>query len=198
MDEKTRSKEFVRRYIMMIGGGFAMGAGLRGSDGPPFGESMKEDIRRWWGTAVSVSAAGGGLEDPNNFVDIDPEVKDAWGIPAARIHLRFGPNQEAMVRDAVRRGSEIIEAAGGKITARSASVAIPGGQIHEQGTCRMGDDPKKFVTNRWGQCHDVPNLLCADGSIHCTSGITNPTLTILALSMRNATHLSEEVKKRNV
>lgn len=62
----------------------------------------------------------------------------------------------------------------------------------------MGDDPRKFVTNRWGQCHDVPNLMLADGSLHCTSGITNPTLTILTLSMRNSTHLWEEVRKGNV
>jgi choline dehydrogenase-like flavoprotein len=62
----------------------------------------------------------------------------------------------------------------------------------------MGDDPKRFVTNRWGQTHDVPNLILADGSLHCTSGVTNPTLTILTLAMRNGTHLAEEVRKRNV
>ena len=62
----------------------------------------------------------------------------------------------------------------------------------------MGGDPKKSVTNRWGQCHDVPNLILADGSIHCTSGITNPTLTILSLTMRNMSHLTEEVQKGGV
>lgn len=141
---------------------------------------------------------GCGLENPNNFVDIDPAMKDAWGIPAARIQLTHGPNQEAMLRDMIRRGSELIEAAGGKLISRSASTSIPGAAIHEQGTCRMGNDPKKFVTNRWGQCHDVPNLIIADGSLHCASGITNPTLTILALTMRNANHLAEEVRKGNV
>src|SRR5207248_1104348 len=107
-------------------------------------------------------------------------------------------NHEAMIRDLAQRGSELIEAAGGRVITRSASPSIPGSQIHEQGTCRMGDDPAKFVTNRWGQCHDVPNLICADGSIHCTSGITNPTLTILSLTMRNMSHLADRVNNKSV
>ena len=57
----------------------------------------------------------------------------------------------------------------------------------------MGNDPKKFVTNRWGQTHDVRNLILADGSIHGTNGITNPTLTILSMIMRNTDHLAVEV-----
>jgi hypothetical protein len=68
-------------------------------------------------------------------VDIDPEVKDAWGIPAVRIHLKHGPNQEAYVKDVAVRGAEWIEAAGGKVTNWETSPSIPGAQIHEQGVC---------------------------------------------------------------
>ncbi len=195
-DEKTRSKDFLRRYIMFAGGGFGMGGGPRGTE--RFGSLMKQDAKDTAGAGIGVTGAGCGLENPNHYVDIDPEVKDAWRIPAVRIHLKQAANQEGMVRDIVQRGIELIEAAGGKVTSYSASPWIPGGQIHEQGTCRMGDDPKRFVTNRWGQTHDVPNLIIADGSLHCTSGVTNPTLTILTLAMRNGTHLAEEVRKRNV
>lgn len=193
MDEKTRSKTILRRYLMRFGGGFGFGA-----NGNGFGGELKHDARRQYGSEVGVTGAGCGLEDPGNYADIDPEVKDAWGIPAVRIRLRHGKNQQEMVKDMVRRGVELIEAAGGKVTAWSTSTSIPGAQIHEQGTCRMGNDPKNFVTNRWGQTYDVPNLLIADGSLHCTSGITDPTVTILALTMRNATHFSEEVRKGNV
>jgi choline dehydrogenase-like flavoprotein len=191
VDAKTRSKDFVRRYVMRFNGAFAMGGSSHGL----FGAELKKSGRDTFGSGVSITGAGGGLENPNNFVDIHPDAKDAWGIPAARIHLKHGPNQDAMVRDMVRRGIELMEAAGGKVGSYSASPSIPGANIHEQGTCRMGDDPKKFVTNRWGQCHDVPNLILADGSIHCTSGITNPTLTILSLTMRNMDHLAAEVRK---
>jgi choline dehydrogenase-like flavoprotein len=159
---------------------------------------MKQDAKDTAGSNVGVAGAGCGLENPNHYVDIDSQVKDAWGIPAVRIHLKQELNQEGMMRDMVRRGIELIEAAGGKVTSYAASTSIPGAQIHEQGTCRMGDDPKRFVTNRWGQTHDVPNLIIADGSLHCTSGVTNPTLTILTLAMRNGTHLAEEVRKGNV
>lgn len=196
VDEKTRSKDFLRRYVMRSNGGFAMGGG--GGGGVMFGEGIKEASKRGGGSGVNVTGAGCGLEDPNNFVELDPQVKDAWGIPAPRIHMKHGPTQEGMAKDMVRRGIEMIEAAGGKVSSYSVGPAEPGANVHEQGTCRMGNDPKKFVTNRWGQTHDVPNLVLADGSIHCTSGITNPTMTILSLTMRNATHLTEEVKKGSI
>src|SRR5205085_1363271 len=124
----------------------------RHGEAPPFVADTKEEVRRWWGAGISIMGAGCGLENPNNFVDIDPDAKDAWGIPAPRIHLKFRENHAAMIRDLVQRGSELIEAAGGKVITRSASPSVPGSQIHEQGTCRLGDDAKKFVTNRWGQC----------------------------------------------
>jgi choline dehydrogenase-like flavoprotein len=197
VDERTRSKDFLRRYLIYVSGGFTMSPGDRG-DLPPFGTERKAATSREYGSDFTIMGAGCGLEDPNNFVDIDPEVKDAWGIPAVRIHLKFGPNQEAMIRHMVERATEMIESAGGKVLTRPASPSVPGSQIHEQGTCRMGDDPKKSVTNRWGQSHDVPNLILADGSIHCTSGITNPTLTILSLTMRNISHLVEEVRMGSV
>jgi choline dehydrogenase-like flavoprotein len=193
LDEKTRSKKILRRYQMRCSGGFDMAAG--GGNG--FGAELKANTRRRYGASVGVAGAGCGLEDPGNYVDIDPEVKDAWGIPAVRIRLRHGKNQEEMVKDMVQRGAELIEAAGGKVTSYTTSTSIPGAQIHEQGTCRMGDDPRKFVTDRWGKTHDVPNLVIADGSLHCTSGITDPTVTILSLTMRNADHLAEEVRKGN-
>ena len=112
--------------------------------------------------------------------------------------MTFGENEQAMVKDMVEQGIKIIEAAGGVVTGWQVSPSIPGGQIHEQGTCRMGNDPNRFVTNRWGQCHDVPNLLLGDGSLHVSCSTENPTLTILALSMRNAEHLAESVRKHEL
>ncbi len=99
-----------------------------------------------------------------------------------------------MVKDMVQRsdanGSKRREAWSLAYTTGS---SIAGSQIHEQGTCRMGNDPKQVCNESLGpMTHDVPNLILADGSLHCTSGITDPTLTILSLTMRNANHLIDE------
>src|SRR5262249_38325122 len=153
VDSNTRSKKFIRRYDMSIQSGFGPGASsARGA--ALFGADYKRDVRKWYGSNVSVGSQGEGIWSPHNYVDLDPEVKDAWGIPAARIHLAFGENEQAMVNDMVEHAIAFIEAAGGEVQGWSASPSIPGGSIHEQGTCRMGDDPTKFVTNRWGQTHD--------------------------------------------
>jgi choline dehydrogenase-like flavoprotein len=188
-NEKNRSKKFLRRFEFSFeSGGIGSGGG---HGGEIFGPSYKSDRKHWSGTSVSAGASGEGIWSPDNFVDLDPDVKDIWGIPAARIQMVFGENEKAMTREIVEWGVRLIEAAGGKVTGWQVSPSIPGGQIHEQGTCRMGDDPKKFVTNRWGQCHDVPNLMLADGSLHVTCSTDSPTLTILTMAMRNASHLAE-------
>jgi len=192
-NEQNRSKKFLRRFEFDMTGGFGPSAGGSHS-GQVFGEAYKRDVKEWYGTGISAGASGEGIWNPNNFMELDPEVKDAWGIPAARISREFGENERAMTKEIVEWGARIIEAAGGTVTQTQVSTSIPGGQIHEQGTCRMGNDPKKFVTNRWGQCHDVPNLMLADGSLHVTCSTDSPTLTILTMAMRNAMHLAEIVR----
>lgn len=190
-NEKNRSKKFLRRFEFTFSGG-TFGAGGGGTHGGPnFGGAYKQNVRHWYGTGVSAGASGEGLWNANNFMDVDPDVKDVWGIPAARIQMEFGENEQAMTKEIVEWSVRLIEESGGVVTQHQVGTSIPGGQIHEQGTCRMGDDPKKFVTNRWGQCHDVPNLMLADGSLHVTCASDSPTLTILAIAMRNATHLME-------
>jgi choline dehydrogenase-like flavoprotein len=77
-------------------------------------------------------------------------------------------------------------------------VVPPGESIHELGTCRMGADSKTSVLNRFNQSHDVKNLFVVDGSSFVSGGCQNPTLTILALSMRSAEYMAEEMRKRNI
>ena len=190
---KTKQTGFLRGYGFQ-GGGHREGW-ERGIHQTGFGAEFKKSISQPGPWRFLFGGYGECLPNHNNYVELDKKTVDAWGIPAARIHLKHGPNQAAMVRDMVRHGIELIEAAGGKMGSFSAAPSVPGANIHEQGTCRMGSDPRKFVTNPWGQCYDVPNLILADGSIHCTSGITNPTLTILSMTMRNMDHLASEVRK---
>jgi choline dehydrogenase-like flavoprotein len=191
---RNRNKNFIRSYTLDIGGGFGMaGGGVRGD--VHFGSTYKREARAEYGWGISVAGSGEGIRSDQNYVDLDPNVKDAWGIPAARIQMAFGENEKAMVKDIIEWGVRLIEAAGGEVTGWQASPSIPGGQITEQGTCRMGHDARKFVTNPWAQCHDVPNLVIGDGAINVTPASQNPTLTILALAMRNASHLAEIIRR---
>ena len=90
------------------------------------------------------------------------------------------------------------EAAGFEILSKNATPNPPGYSIHEVGTCRMGDDPKRSVLNKWCQSHDYKNLFVVDGASFTSTGWQNPTMTILALSMRASEHLADEVNKKNI
>ncbi len=93
---------------------------------------------------------------------------------------------------------ELYKAAGLEVIVKSDKVNPPGYSIHELGTCRMGDDPKKSVLNKWNQSHDIKNLFVVDGSSFATAGWQNPTMTILALSMRASEYLAAELAKGNL
>ena len=102
--------------------------------------------------------------------------------------------------EAVRRAMRHL-----RDTGSSAGIEVPlygqstaGESIHELGTCRMGRDPKTSVLNRFNQSHDVKNLFVVDGSSFVSGGSQNPTLTILALSMRASEYLASEMQKGNL
>jgi len=93
---------------------------------------------------------------------------------------------------------EVVESAGFEVLSKNAVPNPPGYSIHEVGTCRMGDDPKTSVLNKWSQSHDHKNLFVVDGAGFTSAGWQNPTMTILALSMRASEHLADEMGKLNV
>ena len=92
----------------------------------------------------------------------------------------------------------VAEAAGFEVLAKNYDPNPPGYSIHELGTCRMGDDPKTSVLNKWNQSHDIKNLFVVDGSSFVTGGYQNPTMTILSLSMRASEYLAEQMRAGNV
>ena len=95
-------------------------------------------------------------------------------------------------------GAAACEGAGFEVLAKHWEMVPPGESIHEVGTCRMGADPKKSVLNGWNQAHDVKNLFVLDGSAFVSGGAQNPTLTILALTMRASEYLIEQKKKGQI
>jgi choline dehydrogenase-like flavoprotein len=103
-----------------------------------------------------------------------------------------------MAKDAVDTAVALSEAAGFEVLTKNYDPNPPGYSIHELGTCRMGDDPKTSVLNKWCQSHDIKNLYVVDGSSFVSGGWQNPTMTILALAMRASEHLAEQMREGTV
>jgi choline dehydrogenase-like flavoprotein len=128
----------------------------------------------------------------NARVRIDPEVTDAWGIPTLRISGQKHPMDLDTGRFVAEKAKEIILESGAKETWLSIpGKGVSGGQ-HQAGTCRMGNDPKTSVTNKYGQLWEIDNLFVCDGSLHVTNGGFNPSLTIMALSYWVSDYIKSE------
>jgi choline dehydrogenase-like flavoprotein len=159
-----------------------------------FGREFKREIKRRYPTPVSFYIQAPSQRSDSNYVDIDPVVKDKYGIPAARLHFNWDKNTLLMWEHGKHACEELLKAAGGEYTGHG-EPQMPGYSLHETGTCRMGNDPTKFVTNRFGQTHDVPNLYICDASVflNCTDKTT--TISILAFSLRTSEYLVENLKR---
>jgi choline dehydrogenase-like flavoprotein len=127
-------------------------------------------------------------------VQVDPRVKDHWGIPVARLSGSNHPHTVEVGKSLASKAEAWLKEAGAIATwLRPPRVGLSGGQ-HQAGTCRMGNDPKTSVVNRYCQVHDVDNLFVVDGSVHVTNGGFNPVLTIMAVAYYASAHLVEEWK----
>jgi choline dehydrogenase-like flavoprotein len=168
------------------------------ADAKGFGAEFKEEVRKNRGSYISMGAFGEVLARYENYVDLDPVVKDKWGIPALRFHYQFGDNERRMVEDMRETAQEMFEATGFKIVEQDKRLYTEGGSIHELGTARMGNDPKTSVLNQFEQSHDVKNLFVVDGSSFVTSSCQNPTWTIMALCWRSCDYLADQFAKGNL
>ncbi len=193
----TRQPDFIRGYGFEGGSGCGM-IPSSAYETPGFGEEYKKNVRAYAGATISMGGFGEVLARYDNAVDINPELKDAWGIPVLRFSYRFAENELNMCKDMAKTSREMFEAARFEIVASSEKPLTEGWSIHEMGTSRMGDDPKTSVVNQFQQAHDVKNLLIVDGSTHVSASAQNPTWTIMALCWRSCDHLAEELKKGNV
>lgn len=154
-----------------------------------FGSAYKREVKRRYPSPVSFTIQAPSLPSPTNYMDLDPRVNDRYGIPVARLHFQWDENVLKMWEHSKQAMAELIHAAGGVYEDSESEPNIPGWSLHETGTCRMGDDPKHFVTNRFGQTHDVPNLYVCDASVFpgCTDKTT--TLSIMAFTLRTCDHM---------
>ncbi len=191
---EQRHPRFIRGYGFEGGGGSGEFPGFARKI-PGFGAKFKEEVKKHYATIMSIGSFGEVLPRPENYVEIDPVVRDAWGIPVLRINVEWGSNELAMAQDMVETQREMFHAAGIEVLSERTRPLAPGWSIHEAGTARMGDDPKKSVLNKWNQCHDVKNLFVVDAACFVNSTEKNPTLTILTLAMRAADYIADEMRR---
>ena len=133
----------------------------------------------------------------SNSVSIDPDLKDAWGVPAMRCTYRDHPDDLAISRFLQARAREILDAAGARKSWILPTVDNSIG-VHLLGTCRMGNDPRRSVVDRYHRTHDVRNLFLCDGSSFVSSGRGQPTMTIQALAFRAAHHIGAFARRNEI
>ncbi len=137
---------------------------------------------------------GEDMPQETNRISLSSDVKDQFGLPVANVHFDDHSNDIAMRNHAYNQGMAVYDAVGATRT----FPTPPYPSTHNLGTNRMSAKPRDGVVNKWGQSHDVKNLFVSDGSQFTTGASENPTLTIVALAMRQADHLARELKSGNL
>jgi choline dehydrogenase-like flavoprotein len=137
---------------------------------------------------------GEDMPQADNRVTLDPAIKDRHGLPVPRVHFDDHPNDVAMRDHAFGRGRAMYEAVG----ATRIIDTTPYPSTHNLGSNRMSADARDGVVDRNGKAHDLPNLYVSDGSQFTTGAACNPTLTIVALALRQAEHLTGRMARGEV
>jgi choline dehydrogenase-like flavoprotein len=192
---KRQETDFLRGYAA----GFYAGRGnQRNTDG--FGEALKnnlamKDLGPW---SVGSHMMGETIPKETNYVRLDPNQKDPWGIPQLAINISYDENDDKMTKDFIDQFTEMYTKAGFTDIKSSDSKQAPGLDIHEMGGVRMGHDPKTSMLNKWNQLHACKNVFVTDGAAMTSTSTQNPSLTYMALTARAADYAMEQMKKNNL
>jgi choline dehydrogenase-like flavoprotein len=149
---------------------------------PRWGKAHKDFMRQAYKHSIGVKGPVQEIPVFDARVQVDPEVKDYWGIPVARFSGYKHAHTLEIGRFIAGKAEEWLKEAGAtRIWKQPPGQGISGGQ-HQAGTCRMGNDPKTSVVDKFCRVHDMDNVYVADGSVHVTNGGFNPVLTIMAIA----------------
>ena len=218
----NKKLDFPRGYHIEYGGGMTMpgygfGFGIENTNGKypgrdgkqktagGYGASLKDDYRYFYGATIGMSGRGEAIAREDNYCEIDPETVDMYGIPVLRFHYKWSEHEVKQAKHMKETFREIIHKMGGVVTSgdkdgpdNDYGLLAPGRIIHEVGTTRMGNDPKKSALNKFNQAHECNNLFVVDGGPFVSQADKNPTWTILALSMRTSEYIVDQLKKQNI
>ena len=164
-----------------------------------YGAGFKKAVKDRFPALLAMHPYGEVLPQRYNRVTVDGTPNDKYGIPQAKIEYRIGDNERKMIAEMYDTAESIFRAAKAEILPfQRGWIDTLGSAIHEHGTCRMGDDPKRSALNGFCQMHDVKNLFVVDGSAFTTASEKNPTLTILALAWRATDFMAGEIQRGNI
>jgi choline dehydrogenase-like flavoprotein len=194
--ETDTRRGFIRGGFMhpRAHGGDPIDYALRDVHGARWGLKHKDSMRSTYRYYLHSHSTGESLPVESNQVDLDPELRDRFGLPVARITYTSHENDVRLATFLAARSREIFEAAG---ATRVISPETRARKLHnhQMGTCRMGNDPQSSVVDKWCRSHDVSNLFIIDASVFVTSGGLNPALTIQANAFRVCDYMIAEAKR---
>jgi choline dehydrogenase-like flavoprotein len=150
----------------------------------PYGAELKAYYRKYFNRSIWIYATCHTYPRAENRVDVDPEVKDARGVPVSRITYRQHPRNAEEQEFMAERCAQLLREAGASevvkpVVRRESEAGI---STHQQGSCRMGRDAASSVVDVSGRVHGVENVYVADGSLLPNPGGANPSLTLQALA----------------
>jgi len=203
--QAAKKLDFPRGYHVEFGGGRRMpsmgeGMGLA-SVGGTYGLKLKEEARRHYGANIGFAGRGEMIPNKDCYCEIDPSVKDKWGIPVLRFHWKWHEHELKQAVHMQKTFAEIIDSLGGKAKPQldpQKAIMKGGAIIHEVGTTRMGSDAKESVLNQYCQSWEVKNLFVMDGGSFASNPDKNPTLTILALAWRSTDYMIQAFKRKEL
>lgn len=194
---KKQETNFLRGYAATFGGGRWGESDTSGS-----GDELKanlmskeEKLGPWY---VGAQFMGETIPKETNFVSLDKDKKDDWGIPLIKFDVAYDDNDERMVKDFFEQYTEMFEKAGFTNIETNDDHRAPGLDIHEMGGVRMGNDPRTSLLNKWNQMHAAPNVFVSDGACMTSTSTQNPSLTYMAITARAANHAIELLKKNEL
>lgn len=157
---------------------------------PRWGQAHKDFMQKWFRRSIVVMGPSQEIPIFDARVQVDPKLKDHWGIPVVRLSGTSHPHNLELSKFAADKAGLWMKEAGAIeiIRRQKTQNSLSGGQ-HQAGTCRMGNDPKTSVVDRYCRVHDVNNLFVIDASVHVTNGGFNPVLTIMAIAYHAANYI---------
>jgi choline dehydrogenase-like flavoprotein len=189
-----------RDYLRGFGfqGGASRGNWQRGVAEMGFGAGFKEEITKPGIWRMGLSGYAEMLPYFENYVFLDKNKKDAWGMPLLTIDCEFKENELKMRKEITADAVEMLEIAGVKNVKAHDYTGYPGQAKHEMGTARMGKDAKTSVLNAWNQVHAVKNVFVTDGACMTSASCVNPSLTYMALTARACDYAVKQMKRKEL